>query len=118
MKSRRRRCVFGLDYFRSWAEYGDVGPFGNFDNERFVASFRVEVVLELLAKLGHMNANESVMAGIVVWRPAEDFDPYILLTKCAVGIVKASFSQIQKQIPMTFRLLKLIAGRDSLKQLP
>ena len=53
----RRRSGFGLGYLHSRAEYRDVTSLGNFDYQRFLASFRNEELLELLAELGHVNAN-------------------------------------------------------------
>jgi hypothetical protein len=46
------------------------------------------------------------MAGIVVWRPAENLDSDLLLMECAVGVLQTPFPQIQKQVAEPLRFLE------------
>jgi hypothetical protein len=46
------------------------------------------------------------MAGVVVWRPAENLDSDLLLAQYAVGILKTPLPQIQKQFAETLGFLE------------
>lgn len=61
------------------AEDRHVVSFGNLDDQGFVAPFLAEVLLQFLAELRDLDADQCIVAGILAGRAAENVHADVLL---------------------------------------
>jgi len=114
---RRRRLWRCLDRGKiAPLKYGKVRSFGDLEHNRLTHAFFQEVTLEALPKNARFRADNTVLAGAVIGRPAkntltnEDFSNFVW------GIGELPVYHIQQKITKPDSALKFFARENSLDQ--
>jgi hypothetical protein len=95
-----------------------VLPSGNLDHRRLVGAFSREVVVELLAKVGDMDAHDRLVARAGLGRASEDRGADLMLPNLGARMAERPLAQVDEQIPEPLRPSKARTGGDSLLESP
>jgi hypothetical protein len=93
-----------------------VAAFGDIGEERFGDAVLFEVLLELFAELRGLDADEGVLAGVVVFRTAKDTDTDVVLAEVGGAVGEGVFADEQKEFTEAVGLLKGRAAGDAFQQ--
>jgi hypothetical protein len=99
-------------------EYEGIATLRHLHQDRFIPAFLGEVLQELLAKLGSLNADERILTCVVVRGTAEDEDADLVFSDGGIGAIDAAGSDKQEQLSQTIGLLEDLAGGDPLQEQP
>lgn len=90
-----------------------VGAFGEIGDEGFVAAFLVEVLLEFFTELGGLDADEGVLAGVVVFGAAEDTDADVVFAEVGVAVGEGVVADEEEEFAEAVGFLESRAGGDA-----
>lgn len=95
-----------------------VSPARNFDAKCFALSFALKVKAQPLAQLNGIIADNVVIARIVRCSTTEHSNANLLLSEFAGPVQQVQLTNVEQKLRQKLRSRELIAGRNSLCELP
>src|ERR1700676_3771408 len=99
MRDFRGERRAALEFQRASTEYRLIAAASDLEDERLVRAFGRKVQLDALPQIRGGDANDIVLATVVVWRSLKDLDADLLLVYLRAAILQRLSANIEQKIP-------------------